>query len=78
LNGTPNHRHPVAEAMRWVAILTTIAMEMVLPGLAGQWMDRRFGTRFLVLVGFAIGLTVGLWHLVQLTTPKSDGRNRQD
>ncbi len=57
--------------MQWVAILTTIALEMVLPGLAGQWLDRRFGTQFLVLVGFAVGLSVGLWHLIQLTKSRS-------
>ena len=62
----------MAEAMQWVALLTTIAMEMVLPGLAGQWLDGRFGTRYLVLVGFALGLTIGLYHLLQLTKAKSD------
>lgn len=67
LNGTPNERNPFAEAMQWVAVLTTVGLEMVLPGLAGQWLDRRFGTRFLVLAGFALGLSIGLWHLIQLT-----------
>jgi hypothetical protein len=72
LNRSPHERHPLAEAMEWVAILTTIALEMVLPGLAGQWLDRRLGTRYLVLMGFVFGLSLGLWHLVQVTKPKSD------
>jgi hypothetical protein len=72
LNGTPHERHPMAVAMEWVAILTTIALEMVLPGLAGQWLDRRLGTQFLVLVGFGLGLSVGLWHLLQVTKVKSE------
>ena len=76
LNGTSNGRHPWAEAVQWVAVVTTIAMEMVLPGLAGQWLDGRLGTGFLVLVGFALGLSVGIWHLVQLTKPKSGPSDR--
>ena len=77
LNGT-NERHPIAEAMEWAAILTTIALEMVLPGLAGQWLDRRYGTRFLVLVGFVLGLSLGMWHLIQVTKPKSDTPKRKE
>ena len=78
LNGTPRERHPIAEAMEWVAILTTIGLEMVLPGLAGQWLDRRLGTQFLVLLGFVFGLSFGVWHLVLVTKPKSDTPNRKD
>jgi hypothetical protein len=78
LNGTPNEPHPVAEAMQWVAILTTIAMEMVIPGLVGRWLDRRFGTGFLVMVGFALGLSVGIWHLVQVTKSKSNSQPPKD
>ena len=66
----------MVEAMQWVAVLTTIAMEMVLPGLAGRWLDGRFGTQYLVLVGFALGLTIGIYHLLQLTKAKS--KNEQD
>jgi len=77
VNGTPRERHPLAEAMEWVAILTTIALEMVLPGLAGQWLDGRLGTRFLVLVGFVFGLSFGIWHLVLVTKPKSDPPKRK-
>ena len=78
MNGPPHERHPLAEAMEWVAILTTIALEMVLPGLAGQWLDRRLGTRFLVLVGFVLGLSVGMWHLLQVTKSDSDSPKRKE
>lgn len=77
LNGSPRERHPMAEAMEWLAILTTIALEMVLPGLAGQWLDDRLGTRFLVLVGFVFGLCFGIWHLVLVTKPKSEAPKRK-
>jgi len=56
----------MAEAAKWVGVITTIALEMVLPGLAGQWLDRRLGTRFLTLIGFTFGLAIGFWQLLQL------------
>lgn len=52
--------------MTWASRATTIALEMVLPGLAGQWADERFGTSFLTLTGFGLGLTLALWHLIGL------------
>lgn len=59
--------------MEWVSQITTVVAEMVLPGLAGQWLDHRWGTNFLTLVGFALGLTVGIWHLIAMTRPKTAG-----
>lgn len=64
-------RPPLAVAMEWVSQITTVVAEMVLPGLAGQWLDNRWGTKFLTLVGFALGLTVGIWHLIAMTRPKT-------
>jgi len=40
---------------------------MVLPGLGGQWLDKRWGTSFLALLGFAIGLASGIWYLLAIT-----------
>ena len=35
-----------------------VSLEMVLPGLAGYWLDQRLGTVVLfMLMGFAVG-----WH----------------
>lgn len=50
-----------------------VAMEMVLPGLAGYWLDQRLGTVvLLMLVGFALGgtaATVHLMHMVRSDNP---------
>ena len=62
--------------MEWVSQITTVVAEMVLPGLAGQWLDRRWGTDFLTLVGFALGLTVGIWHLIAMTRSKTRGSDK--
>jgi len=69
---TGDPRPPLAVAMEWVSQITTVVAEMVLPGLAGQWLDDRWGTGFLALVGFALGLTVGIWHLIAMTRPKTE------
>jgi hypothetical protein len=68
--------HPVALAIEWVAKITTVGLEMVLPGIFGQWLDERWGTRFLGLAGFALGITVGIWHLLRMT-PRNPPRSRQ-
>lgn len=43
-----------------------VAMVMVLPGLAGQWLDRQYGAKFLGLLGFALGVTCGIGALLMI------------
>ena len=57
----------MAEATNWVSKITTVALEMVLPGLAGLWLDNQLDTRFLTLLGFACGVPLGMWHLIAMT-----------
>ena len=57
----------MAEGMNWVSRITTVALEMVLPGLAGLWLDNLLDTRFLTLLGFACGVPLGMWHLIAMT-----------
>lgn len=37
---------------------------MVLPGVAGHYLDRWFGTQFLVLVGFVLGMCLAVFGLL--------------
>ena len=60
----------MAEGINWVSKITTVALEMVLPGLAGMWLDSQLETRFLALVGFALGVPLGIWHLIAMTKKK--------
>lgn len=53
--------------MTWVARITAVGLVMVLPGLGGLWLDKHLGSRFLGLVGFALGVIGGLAYLVGIT-----------
>jgi hypothetical protein len=50
----------------------TICLEMVVPGLVGYWVDQKLGTRVVFTVlGFAVGLSSGLWHLIKMSDSRS-------
>ncbi len=64
--------HPIAQAYRWISIVVTSVILMVLPGIGGGWLDRRFGTRFFALGGVVLGLVTGIYYLlVSLPKPPS-------
>ena len=65
----------MAVAMEWVSRITTVALEMVLPGIGGQWLDARWQTSVFGPLGFVLGLVVGMWHLLRMT--KSTPPRRQ-
>ena len=60
----PERPSPTAEAMEWVSRILAVAAMMVLPGVAGGWIDKRFGTGFLGLLGFAVGVVSGIAYLL--------------
>ena len=63
---------PIGLAFEWVGRILAVVIEMVVPGLLGEYLDSRLGTHFLVLVGFGGGLCLGMWHLLAMTRAKSD------
>lgn len=54
----------MALAMAWVARVFTVSLVMVVPGIAGVWLDGKLGTSFLSLMGFIVGLCLGMWILL--------------
>jgi F0F1-type ATP synthase assembly protein I len=53
--------------MSWVARLTTISLEMVLPGLIGYGLDQWLGTSYLLAIGgFVLGFIVAFLHLLRI------------
>jgi hypothetical protein len=63
----------MALAMEWVAKITTVGLEMVLPGVAGYYLDAWWNTQFLAILGFALGMAAGLWQLIRWTKPPAKG-----
>jgi hypothetical protein len=57
----------MAAAMQWVARVFAASMMMFLPGLAGQWLDRRWSLRVFGPVGFVVGLVAGVVYLISVT-----------
>jgi F0F1-type ATP synthase assembly protein I len=73
VTNSSNDRSPLTLAMEWTSRVTTISLEMVLPGLLGYWLDQRLGTRIVFLVlGAILGLGMGMWHLIKLTEAPAD------
>ena len=69
----------MATAAQWVSRITTISIEMVLPGLAGVWLDGKLGTVVLfTLAGFAFGISFGIWHLVRMTASDDEPPRTSD
>ena len=61
-------RTQTAKAYQWATRIMVVALEMVLPGLAGSWVDRQLGTKILfTLLGFAGGCTAAVMHLIRMT-----------
>jgi F0F1-type ATP synthase assembly protein I len=64
----PDDRSPAAIAYQWASRIMIVAMEMVLPGLAGHWLDKQLGTVVLfLLVGLCLGCTAAVFHLLAMT-----------
>lgn len=68
--------HPMAIAMQWVARVFAASLMMTLPGLGGQWLDRRWGTSLAGPAGFALGLVGGVVYLIAVTRA-ADVRRRE-
>jgi hypothetical protein len=65
----------MAVAMEWVSRITTVALEMVIPGVIGWFIDRALGTRFIAIVGFGLGLFGGMYHLIVMANHATERRN---
>ena len=78
VNAPAKQPHPMALAIQWVAKITTVALEMFLPAVLGGYLDRRFGTGYLALVGLVFGVVFGIWHLLQMTKATPQGGSRND
>ena len=64
-------RSAMAIAFEWAATVMTISLEMVLPGLAGYWLDQWLNTRVLfLLIGFALGAVLAGMALMKIANKR--------
>lgn len=57
----------MAEAMKWVSVVTTFVGVMTLPALGGIWTDNLLGTKGLFAVlGAMVGFFGGMYCLVEM------------
>ena len=69
----------MAIAFEWSATIMTISLEMVVPGLAGYWLDQKLGTQVLFLfIGFALGGTMAALALMRIANKRSGPGGKQD
>lgn len=55
-----------------------MSLEMIVPGFVGVWLDARWGiSPWLTIVGFAFGLVVAMWHLLQITKAPQTGEGER-
>jgi ATP synthase protein I len=60
-------RSSMAMAMVWSSRVTTISLEMALPGVLGIWLDSRWGTSpILTVLGVIAGFSLGMLSLIKL------------
>jgi F0F1-type ATP synthase assembly protein I len=73
VSGASNDRRPsMADAMRWVHQITSIALEMALPPLLGYFADERWKTGpWLVVVGAFLGFALAMVQLLNLAKQSS-------
>ena len=68
---------PMAVAMQWVGRVFASVLMMCLPGVGGQMLDRRWGTHFIGLAGFVLGLVVGVAYLIAITRAAERERKKK-
>jgi F0F1-type ATP synthase assembly protein I len=68
MDNNSDDRSSYAMAMQWVSRITAVAVEMVLPGAIGFWIDSKLGTKVLFLIlGVILGFVGGMWQLIKMT-----------
>ena len=69
--GSKSSRSAIAEGYMWATRITSIAIEMVAPGLGGMWLDERYDTNVWGTVGWILGPIVGIYHLIQIAVKEA-------
>ena len=58
------------DAFAWIGRIFATMVFMVGPALAGMWLDRQFGTKFISAIGIMLGMALGIAALLILVNVK--------
>lgn len=58
------------DSAAWVGRIFAIMIFMMGPGVAGLWLDRYFGTKFIAATGIVVGMILGTTVLLILVNVK--------
>jgi hypothetical protein len=73
----PDDRSPIALAYAWATRIMVVALTMVLPGLAGHWLDEKLGTVVLfLLIGLGLGCAAATVQLMQIIRTENDRQSK--
>jgi F0F1-type ATP synthase assembly protein I len=81
---TDDDRSSLARGWALSTTISTIALEMVLPGMLGFYIDIKLGTTMVFLVlGLVVGFVAGMIHLMRLAksltqTPGGPGEEKRE
>lgn len=71
-------RSPTAKALSTVSHITSISLMMVIPAIAGYFIDQRLGTSILfTALGLVAGMAVSIWQLVKFVVME-DQQSKSD
>lgn len=75
MTNPPDDRSVLAKAYEWAWRIITVSLVMVLPGVAGYWVDTKLGTVCLFLVvGLGIGSFAAMRMLLRMTRESGLGK----
>lgn len=64
----------MAEAMKWVSVVTSVVGVMIVPALGGMWIDTLLGTKCLfVILGAIFGFAGGMYCLLGMVKANKAG-----
>ena len=63
---------PASEALNWLSRILAIGMVMLGSGWLGGQVDRFFNTQFFTVIGFLIGMSIGLAALIGILKRSND------
>ena len=65
--------------LRYLILVTQVGLSVIVPTvlmtLLGIWLDKKLGTRFLVIIGVVLGIAGGVtaaWHFIRRFMPEND------